>query len=93
MEKRKYRVKTEKERLIDRLSRIEGQVRGIKKMLESDAYCIDIVMQTSAVNAALYAFNREMMALHLKGCVAEDLKAGNNEKANELVDTLKYVMR
>lgn len=90
---KKYRQKSDKEKLIDRLSRIEGQVRGVKRMLENDEYCTDIILQAAAVEAAINAFNREMISQHLKSCVAEDLKSGSTKKADELVETLSYIMR
>ncbi len=87
------REEEEKKRLINRLSRIEGQIRGIRNMVESDAYCADILVQSAAVNAAVNAFNKELLASHIKGCVARDLRAGKDEVVDELVATLQKLMR
>lgn len=91
--KTKKRSETEYRSLINRLSRIEGQVRGIRKMVEQDAYCTDILIQVSAVNAALNAFNKELLANHIRTCVAEDIRNGNDETIDALVDTLQKVMK
>ena len=92
-EKKTLRTEEEKRALINRLSRIEGQIRGIRGMLEKDAYCNDILTQSAAVNAAVNAFNRELIARHLRGCVARDLKAGEDEVIDELVATLQKLMK
>ena len=92
-EKKTIRSEEEKKKLLNRLSRIEGQIRGIKGMLESDAYCNDILTQCAAVNAAVNAFNRELIASHIKGCVTRDLKEGNEEVVEELVATLQKLMK
>ncbi len=92
-EKKTLRTEEEKRALINRLSRIEGQIRGIRGMLERDAYCNDILTQSAAVNAAVNAFNRELIARHLRGCVARDLKAGEDEVIDELVATLQKLMK
>ena len=91
----KIKERTDKEykSLINRLSRIEGQIRGIRKMVENSAYCTDIIMQASAVRAALNAFNKELLANHIKTCVREDIKNGKNETVDELCDTLQKLMR
>ena len=89
-EKRTYGRRSEK---INRLNRIEGQVRGIKRMLEQDAYCTDILIQVSAVNAALNSFNKELLAEHIRTCVAEDIRQGKDETIDELVVTLQKLMR
>ncbi len=91
--KTKHRSEEEQKALINRLSRIEGQVRGIRKMVDSDAYCTDILIQVSAVNAALNAFNRELLAEHIRTCVADDIKAGREEIIDELVATLQKLMK
>ncbi len=80
-------------KLINRLSRIEGQIRGIKKMVESSAYCPDILVQSAAVTAAMNAFNRELMASHIKNCVARDIRSGNDDTIDELVLTLEKLMK
>ena len=91
--KTKKRTEQEYKSLVNRLSRIEGQIRGIRAMVESDAYCTDILMQVSAVSAALNAFNRELLTNHIKTCVANDIRAGKDETIDELTDTLKKLMR
>ena len=91
--KKKERSKGEAKKLINRLNRIEGQVRGIKRMLEQDAYCTDILIQVSAVNAALNSFNKELLAEHIRTCVAEDIRQGKDETIDELVVTLQKLMR
>lgn len=79
--------------LIHRLNRIEGQVRGIRRMLEADAYCTDILVQVSAVNAALNSFNKVLLANHIRTCVADDIRAGKDETVDELVLTLQKLMK
>lgn len=79
--------------LINRLSRIEGQVRGIKKMVENDTYCTDILVQVSAVNAALNSFNKVLLANHIRTCVAEDIREGKDETIDELVKVLQKLMK
>ncbi|GAA0808388.1 metal-sensitive transcriptional repressor [Clostridium sp. AF19-22AC] len=91
--KTKERSEKEYKDLINRLNRIEGQVRGIKKMVESDTYCTDILVQVSAVNAALNSFNKVLLASHIRTCVAEDIKNGKDETIDELVVTLQKLMR
>lgn len=91
--KTKRRSEEESKLLINRLSRIEGQVRGIRKMVESDAYCTDILTQVSAIQAALNAFNRELLAEHIRTCVADDIKSGKEETIDELVATLQKLMK
>ena len=83
----------EQKKLINRLSRIEGQIRGIRNMVEKDAYCTDILVQSAAVNAAVNAFNKELLASHIKGCVARDLREGKDEVVDELVATLQKLMK
>ena len=78
---------------MNRLSRIEGQIRGIKGMLEKDAYCVDVLLQVSAANAALNAFSRELLSEHIKTCVVNYIRAGNDATADELIDTLQKIMR
>lgn len=91
--KTKHRSDSEYKALINRLNRIEGQVRGVKKMVESDSYCTDILVQVSAINAALNAFNRELLANHIRTCVADDIKSGKDETVDELVLTLQKLMK
>lgn len=91
--KKKERSEKEYKDLIHRLNRIEGQVRGIKKMVESDTYCTDILVQVSAVNAVLNSFNKVLLANHIRTCVANDIRDGKEETIDELVATLQKLMR
>ena len=91
--KTRERTPEEMKNLIHRLNRIEGQIRGIRGMVEKNAYCTDILMQVSAVNAALNAFNKEILANHIKTCVARDIRAGQDEIIDELVVTLQKLMK
>ena len=92
-QKKKERTEKEYRDLINRLSRIEGQVRGIKGMIEKDAYCTDILVQVSAVNAALNSFNEVLLENHIKTCVKEDILNGKEETVDELVKTLQKLMK
>lgn len=83
----------ERKKLIHRLNRIEGQIRGIRSMVERDAYCPDILVQSAAVNAAINAFNKELIAAHIHNCVVRDLRKGNEEVIDELVLTLQKLMK
>ena len=83
----------ERKKLIHRLKRIEGQIRGIRGMVEKDAYCTDILIQSAAVNAAVNAFNKDLIASHIRGCVARDIRDGNDEVIDELVATLQKLMK
>lgn len=89
----KERPEKEYRDLINRLSRIEGQVRGIRKMVENDAYCPEILIQVSAVNAALNSFNKVLLANHIRTCVAQDIRDGREETIDELVATLQKLMK
>ncbi|MBQ2973027.1 MAG: metal-sensing transcriptional repressor [Clostridia bacterium] len=91
--KTKQRTEEEYKNLIHRLNRIEGQIRGIKGMIEKSAYCTDILVQSSAVSAAMNAFNKELLANHIKTCVAEDIRNGKDETVDELVATLQKLMK
>ena len=91
--KKTKRSPEEVKKLTNRLSRMEGQIRGIRNMLESDAYCNDILIQSAAVTAAMNAFNRELIASHLRTCVARDLREGNDAVIDELVDALQELMK
>ncbi|MBQ7776001.1 MAG: metal-sensing transcriptional repressor [Lachnospiraceae bacterium] len=92
-EKSTQRDLEERKKLINRLSRIEGQIRGIRNMVENDAYCPDILVQSAAVNAAVNAFNKELLASHIKGCVARDIREGKDEVIEELVITMQKLMK
>ena len=91
--KTKERTEEEYTKLIHRLNRIEGQIRGIRGMVERSAYCPDILVQVAAVNAALNAFNKELLANHIRTCVADDIRAGKDEVIDELVRTLQKLMK
>ncbi len=91
--KTKERSEQEYKRLIHRLNRIEGQVRGIRGMVEKGAYCPDILIQVAAVNAALNAFNKELLGEHIRTCVAGDIREGRDETIEELVQTLQKLMK
>lgn len=91
--KTKMRGEAEYKSLINRLNRIEGQIRGIKGMVEQNVYCPDILVQVAAANAALNAFNRELLSNHIKTCVADDIRAGNDNTIDELVTVLKKLMK
>lgn len=91
--KTKMRSEEEYKKLINRLNRIEGQVRGVKGMVENNAYCTDILIQVSAINAALNAFNRELLSNHIHTCVADDIRNGKDETIDELVVTLQKLMK
>lgn len=89
----KKRTEDEKKDLITRLRKAEGQIRGIEKMVEEDSYCPDILIQVSAVTSALNSFNKQLLAAHIRSCVAEDIKEGNDETIDELVGVLQKLMR
>ena len=89
----KERSDEEVKKLFHRLNRIEGQIRGIRGMLEKNAYCVDILGQVSAANAALNAFGKELLAEHIRTCVAQDIREGRDETIEELVNTLQKLMK
>lgn len=91
--KTKERSEKEYKDLIHRLNRIEGQIRGIKGMVEKDAYCPDILIQVAAANAALNSFNKVLLANHIRTCVAEDIREGHEETIDELVHVLQKLMK
>lgn len=91
--KTKKRDEEEYKALINRLSRIEGQIRGIKGMVEKDAYCTDIITQVAAATSALNSFNKELLSTHIKTCVADDIKAGNMDTVDDLLATLQKLMK
>ena len=83
----------EKRKLLNRLSRIEGQIRGIKTMVEQNAYCVDVLTQAAAANAALQAFNKELLRRHINTCVVRDMRAGKPGADEELIDLLGKLMK
>lgn len=91
--RKKERSPEEYKSLIHRLNRIEGQIRGIRRMVEESAYCNDILIQSSAVSAAINAFNKELLSNHIKTCVAQDIREGKDETIDELVATLQKLMK
>ena len=92
-QRKKERTPEEYTKLIHRLNRIEGQIRGIRGMVENNAYCPDILMQSAAVTAAMNAFNKELLASHIRTCVAQDIRDGKGEVIDELVGTLQKLMK
>ena len=92
-EKHTARSEEERKKLVNRLKRVEGQIRGIIRMLENDAYCNDILIQSAAVNAAVNAFNKELLAQQIRTCVARDIRQGKDETIDELVVTLQKLMK
>lgn len=91
--KKKERTEKEYKDLIHRLNRIEGQIRGIRGMVEKNVYCTDILVQVAAVNAALNSFNKVLLANHIKTCVTRDIREGREETVEELLDTLQKLMK
>lgn len=91
--KTKERSEEEVKKLLNRLSRIEGQIRGIRGMVEKNAYCPDILIQSAAVTAAMNAFNRDLLASHIRTCVVKDIREGKDEVIDELVLTLQKLMK
>ena len=91
--KTKKRTEDEYKSLIHRLNRVEGQIRGIRKMVESDAYCTEILMQVAAATAALNAFNRELLSNHIHSCVVRDIREGKDEVVDELMVTLQKLIK
>lgn len=91
--KKTERSDEERKKLMNRLKRIEGQVRGLQKMLENDAYCADILIQSAAVNAALNSFNKDLLARHLHTCVVRDIRAGDDAAVDELAELVKKLMK
>ncbi|MGN1122651.1 MAG: metal-sensing transcriptional repressor [Eubacteriales bacterium] len=92
-EKTTRRSEEQRKKLVSRLNRIEGQIRGIRSMVERDAYCTDILMQSAAVNAAVNAFNKDLIAQHIRTCVARDIREGKDEVVDELVLALQKLMK
>lgn len=92
-DKHKERSEKEYKDLINRLKRIEGQVRGVERMIEEDAYCTDVLIQVAAINAALNSFNKVLLGNHIRTCVAENIREGNDEVIDELVGVIQKLMR
>ncbi len=92
-EKNTHRTDEEKKKLINRLNRIEGQVRGIRGMIEKDAYCADVLVQSAAVNAAINSFNKDLLSSHIHSCVVRDIKNGDEEVIDELMKLITKLMK
>ncbi|MBR4164438.1 MAG: metal-sensing transcriptional repressor [Solobacterium sp.] len=92
-ERHKKRTEEEKKTLLARLKKAEGQIRGIQKMIENDIYCPDILIQVSAVTSALNSFNKELLACHIRSCVAQDIRDGKEDTIDELVNVLQKLMK
>ena len=92
-DRKKKRTPEEQKDLLKRLRKAEGQIRGIENMVENDAYCPDILIQVSAVTAALKSFNKELLACHIKSCVSEDIRSGDEEAIDEFVKMLQKLMK
>ena len=92
-EKNTRRTDEEKKKLINRLNRIEGQVRGIRGMIEKDAYCADVLVQSAAVNAAINSFNKDLLSRHIHSCVVRDIKNGDEEVIDELMKLITKLMK
>ena len=91
--RKKLRNADEKQALMNRLSRIEGQIRGIRAMVEKDAYCPDVLIQASAAAAALNSFSRALLDAHIRTCVTQDVRSGSEEAVDELIGVLHKFMR
>ena len=91
--KKTERTEEQKKALINRLNRIEGQIRGIKKMIENDAYCNDVLIQSAAANSALNSFSKQLLSAHIHSCVARDIRDGKDEVIDELIETMGKLMK
>ncbi len=92
-EKKTNRDDASKKKLINRLSRIDGQIRGLQKMIEDDRYCMDVLTQSSAITSAMNSFNKEVLINHIRNCVTANIKAGNDEIVEEMLDMLQKLMK
>lgn len=93
MERKTIRSEEQKRQLVNRLKRIEGQIRGIQSMIENDSYCNDVLIQCSAVSSAMNSFSREVLSSHIHSCVANDIREGKDEVIDELMATIQKLMR
>ncbi|MBQ1512230.1 MAG: metal-sensing transcriptional repressor [Erysipelotrichaceae bacterium] len=91
--KKKKRTEEEYKKLINRLNRIEGQIRGIRKMVENDAYCTDVLVQSLAASSAIDAFNKELLTSHFKSCVVDDIRNNDEQGIEEFTDIMRRLMR
>ena len=87
------RTEEQKKSLLNRLKRLEGQIRGLEKMIEEDAYCNDVLQQSMSASSAMDGFNQELLGYHVKGCVTEGIKNGNEEIVDELLKTVRKLMK
>ena len=92
-EKKYNRDGSAKKKLLNRLARIEGQIRGLEKMVDEDKYCIDVLTQSSAITSAMNSFNKEVLMNHIRNCVTANIKAGNDEIVEEMLDILQKLMK
>ncbi len=92
-DKHTYRQEDLRKSLMHRLSRIEGQVRGVRRMLEEETYCVDILTQVAAIRAALKGFSRELLDSHVRGCVKDGIVRGEDAVVEELLDTIHKIMK
>ena len=88
-----HRDEETRKKLCNRLARLEGQIRGLRSMIENDAYCNDVLVQSAAAGAALSAFNRELISHHIKGCITRDIRMGDESSVDELLQTLQKLMK
>ena len=91
--KKKIRSEDEKKRLVNRLKRIEGQVRGVSGMVENDSYCIDVLTQITAITSALSSFSKELLESHIRSCVQDDVRQGGTDKVDELIEVISRMMK
>ncbi len=91
--KKTYRTEVQKKTLMNRLKRLEGQIRGLEKMIEEDAYCNDILQQSMSAGSAIDGFNQELLGYHLKGCVTDGIKNDDEEIVDELLKTIRKLMK
>ena len=87
------RTEEERQKLLIRLKTVEGQIRGIEKMVEDDQYCPDILMQVSAATNAMNSFNKVLLSCHIHSCVVDDIRNGKDETIDELCDVLQKLMK
>ncbi len=92
-DKKTHRTEAQKKALINRLKRLEGQIRGIEKMIEEDVYCNDILQQSMSAGSAIDGFNQELLGYHLKGCVVDGIKNDDEEIVDELLKTIRKLMK
>ncbi len=82
-----------KKKLINRLNRIEGQVRGVRKMIDQDVYCDDVITQITAIRSALSGLSKELFEAHLSSCILEQIQSGSDEIMEELKLTVRRLLK